>query len=336
MQSFSKLTGAQQAAVLLLCLGEETTSKVFAELTDKEVRLISRCMMSIEHVPAEMAVEAIQAFKQSQQEYSGLFINGGDFARKAISQATGEERRKNILNQLEAEGGGQALEAIATMEPRLVANLLEQEHPQTMALVLSTQTPEHTGRILSFMSEELKSEVMYRIAKLDRISPEVIKQIELALQREIGVAVHKEQQQVGGIDKVVEILGRMEKGVDRNILIRMEEYDPETTEIIRKKMFTFHDLVDVDNMAMQTILKEINTDMLTLALKTAGDDLKNKIFNNISARAAEMIKEDLEVLGPKKLSEVELVQQQVVDIALRLEDEGKIILPGRGGRDVLV
>jgi flagellar motor switch protein FliG len=218
----------------------------------------------------------------------------------------------------------------------MVASLLENEHPQTLALILSTQKPEHTGRILSHLSEELKSDVMYRIAKIDRIAEDVIMQIEESLQREIGIVVGKERQQVGGIDKVVEILGKMEKGVDRNILIRMEELDPEVAEVIRRKMFTFHDLAAVDNAAMQRILKEVNTDTLTLALKTATEELKAKIFNNISKRAAEMIQEDLEVMGPKKLSEVEAVQQTIVKIALKLEDEGELVLPGRGGRDVLV
>jgi flagellar motor switch protein FliG len=177
---------------------------------------------------------------------------------------------------------------------------------------------------------------MYRIARIDRISEDVIAQIEYALQREIGVVVGKERQHYGGIDKVVEILGKMEKGVDRNILTIMEEIDQEVAETIRKKMFTFHDLAGIDNMALQRILKEINTDTLTLSLKTASNELKDKIFNNISNRAAEMIREDLEVMGPKKLSEVELVQQTIVKIALKLEDEGELVLPGRGGRDVLV
>jgi flagellar motor switch protein FliG len=332
----SKLSGSEKAAILLMCLGEDATARVFQELSDSEVRMISRSMMNIDHVPADIAEEILAAYKSSQQEYVGLYIRGNEFAKKAISKSGSQKRIESLMEQVVSGTESRPLETISMMQPRMVASLLEHEHPQTLALILSTQKPEHTGKILSHMPEELKADVMYRIARIDRIAEEVIIQIEDALQREIGVVVGKERQQVGGIDKVVEILGKMEKGVDRNILIRMEETDPEVAEIIRRKMFTFHDLSAVDNAAMQRILKEVNTDTLTLALKTAGEDLKNKIFNNISNRAAEMITEDLEVMGPKKLSEVEAVQQTIVKIALKLEDEGELVLPGRGGRDVLV
>lgn len=333
---FSKLTGSERAAVLLLCLGEEATTRVFEELSDSEVRIISRNMMTIDYIPKEVAEDAFLAYKKTQQDHAGLFVRGNEFARNAISSTSDQERFKAILEQVVTGTESRPLETIAMMEPRMVASLLETEHPQTVALILSTQTPEHTGKILSLMSEEVKADVTYRIARIDKVSPEVINQIEEALQQEIGVVVNREQQQVGGVDKVAEILARMEKGADRNILTRMEEIDPEMAEEIRRKMFTFEDLVSLDNQALQKILKEVNTDTLTIALKTASDAIKEKIFSNISNRAAEMIEEDLEVMGPTRLSEVEAMQQTIVKTALRLENEGTIILPGRGGQDVLV
>ena len=332
----SKLSGSEKAAILLMCLGEDATAKVFRELSDSEVRMISRSMMAINHVPADVAEEILAIYKKAQQEFVGLFIRGEEFAQKAIAKAGNQERVDTLMDQVISGTDSRPLETISMMQPRMVATLLEHEHPQTVALILSTQQTDHTGRILSHLPEELRSDVLYRIARIDRISEDVITQIKNALQREIGVAVGKERQHFGGIDKVVEILGKMEKGADRNILSQMEETDQEITETIRKKMFTFHDLAGVDNLAMQRILKEVNTETLTLALKTASDELKNKIFNNISNRAAEMIREDLEIMGPKKLSEVELVQQTIVRVALKLEDEGELVLPGRGGRDVLV
>lgn len=333
---FSKMTGAEKAAILLLCLGEEATGKVFSELSNSEIKMISRAMVAIEHVPADVAEEALNAYTNSQQDYAGIFIESTEFVKKAINSVGDPKRVSVLMDQVATGKDSSSLETIAMMQPKMVSTLLEHEHPQTLALVLSTQKPEHTGKILSFLPEELKAEVMYRISKLDKVSPDILKQIEAALQREIGVVVGKEKEQFGGIDKVVEILHRMEKGVDRNILIRMEETDPEMADAIRKKMFTFEDLLALDNRAIQTVLKEVNSDTLTMAMKTASDELKTKIFNNISNRAAEMIKEDLEVMGPTRLSEVEAVQQQIVQIAMRLEDEGQIVLPGRGGRDVLV
>jgi flagellar motor switch protein FliG len=333
---FAKLSGSEKAAILLMCLGEEATAKVFRELSDAEVRMISRSMMAINHVPADVAEEILANYKQAQQEYIGLYIRGNEFAQKAISKAGDKKRVDFLMKEVSSGTDSRPLETISMMQPRMVATLLEHEHPQTVALILSTQQTDHTGKILSHLPEDIRSDIMYRIAKIDRISDDVVAQIEYALQREIGVVVGKERQHFGGIDKVVDILSKMSKGSDRNILIRMEETDREVAETIRKKMFTFHDLSGVDNMAMQRILKEVNTDTLTLALKTATDELKNNIFNNISNRAAEMIREDLEVMGPKKLSEVEVVQQTIVKIALKLEDEGELVLPGRGGRDVLV
>ena len=332
----TKLSGSEKAAILLMCLGEDATAKVFQELSDSEVRMISRSMLAINHVPADIAEEILANYKKAQQEYVGLYIRGNEFVRKAIAKAGDQQRVDSLIKEVTSGTESRPLETISMMQPRLVATLLEHEHPQTVALILSTQQTEHTGRILSHFSEELRSDVLYRIARIERISEDVIAQIEYALQREIGVVVGKERQHFGGVDKVVDILGNMEKGMDRNVLIRMEETDREITDIIRKKMFTFHDLAGLDNMAIQRILMEISTETLTLALKTASDELKNKIYSNLSKRAVEMIREDLEIMGPRKLSEVEMVQQIIVRTVLKLENEGELVLPGRGGRDVLV
>lgn len=333
---YSKLSGVEKAAVLLLCLGEEASSQIFAELDDLEVRMISRCMMSIDHVPADVAREVLNECRQVQHKSIGLFVNGNDFVRRAIESTGDDERAEQLLEQVASGTEGRPLETISMMQPRMVASLLESEHPQTIALILSTQKSEHAGRILSFFSSELQADVMARVAKIDRVSPEVIAHIEDALQREIGVVVSKEQKEVGGVDKVVEILGRLSKGSDRAILALIEAGDPEMAEEIRKKMFTFDDLVQLDNRSLQMVLREVNNETLTLALKTASEGIKEKIFSNISQRAAEMIQEDLEAMGPVRLSEVEAMQQTILQAALKLEEEGQLVIPGRGGEDTLV
>ncbi|MCP3178390.1 MAG: flagellar motor switch protein FliG [Desulfuromonadales bacterium] len=333
---FYDLSGVEKAAMLLLCLGERATSMVFKELSDAEVRAISRCMVSMEHVPAPLAREVIGAYEKAQVEYAGIFVKGDEFVKNAISESGDPKRIEQLMEQVAAATEKRPLETIALMQPRVVASLLASEHPQTMALILSTQKPDHTSRILSYLPDDVKSDVMYRIAKIEQVSPDVIKHIEDALQREIGVVSDKEQQELGGIDTVVDILARMEKGADRNILTRIDEVDPEMAEAIRKKMFTFDDLVMLDNPSLQKILREVDNDTLTLALKAATPEVKEKIFSNISIRAAEMIEEELEAMGPVRLSEVESMQQTIVKIALRLEEEGTLIIPGRGGDDVLV
>lgn len=331
----NRMSGQEKAAVLLMCLGESATSAVFSELGDAEIRMLTRIMITVDHIPAEVANDVMAEFQNAQKKNPGMYIKSEDFIRNAIT-GTGDEQAELILQEIMSGVETRPLETIATMQPRMVASLLEHEHPQTLALILSTQRSDHTSKILQFLSDDLAGDVMYRIAKIDKVMPEVIAQIEEALRREIGGVSKKEQQEVGGIDKVVDILGRMEKGSDRSIVDSIEVTDPELAESIRKKMFTFGDLVDIDGRAMQMILREINNDTLTLALKTATDELKNLIFSNISNRAAEMIKEDLEAMGPVRLSDVEAMQQTIVKLALKLEEEGQIVIPGRGAGDELV
>ena len=217
----------------------------------------------------------------------------------------------------------------------MVAGLLEQEHPQTVALVLSTQHIEHAAEILTHLPEKMRADVVYRISKIEKVSPEVITRIEDALHREIGLVSGKAHKKVGGVEAVVGILNHMKNNLESEILDEMEQTDPEMAEEIRKKMFTFEHLITLDGRSLQMILREVNNDSLTLALKTASEQMKEKIFANMSNRAAEMIKDDLEAMGPVRLSEVEMMQQAIVKIAMKLEEEGKLVL-GTGGGDELV
>ncbi len=331
-----KLNGITRAAILLLCLGEEVAAQVMRELSDEEIFRVTRAMAEIDHIPEDIKTAVLSDFELSTEAQAGLVIKGQDFAKRTIAASGDEQRVKSLMKQFITGTESRPLETIAKMQPAMVAGLLEREHPQTIALVLSTQTPEHSGAIISHLPEEMRADVIYRIATIDAVSPGVIDRIEDALHREIGVVVGtQEQRQVGGIPKVVEILDRMENNLDADILDNLEEMDPDMVEEIRKQMFTFEDLVNIDGRSLQMILREVNNDSLTLALKTASDELKEKIFANMSARAADMIRDDLEALGPVRLSEVEAMQQTIVKIAMKLEEEGKLVL-GKGGGDELV
>ncbi len=331
MKAAERLSGAQKAAILILCLGEDAAARIFEALDDSEVRDISRCMMDVEHVDPELARAVLEEYKNAKNQDLGVYIKGDSFARNAILGGENHERAEYLIEQVTAGIEGRPLETISKMHPRMVASLLESEHPQTVALILSTQREDHASRVLMQMPEELRGEIMYRIAKIENVSPEVIGRIEDALQREIGVVVSQDKKQVGGVDKVVEILGKMEKGSDQVILTGIEAADAEMAEEIRRRMFTFEDLIVLDGRSMQAVLREVSTDSLTLALKTASDELKNKIYSNISQRAADMIEEDLDAMGPRKLSEVEAMQMEIVKVALKLEEDGTLVIPGRGG-----
>ncbi|MBN1141880.1 MAG: flagellar motor switch protein FliG [Deltaproteobacteria bacterium] len=331
-----KLSGLQKAAVLLMYLGKEAAAKVFENFSDNEVQAVSRCMMEIDHVPGEVLKQIVREFEQCFTEDAGIYVEGDAFVRNILESALDKERADYLMENLTSFYDNHPLETISSMEAKTVSGLLVGEHPQTIALILSTQKNEHTAKILGGLPDELRGDVLYRMARIDRVSPEIVSQIEKALQKEIGGMSNKEYQHVGGIDKVVEIMGRMEKGSDQAALEIIEESDREMAEEIRKRMFTFEDMVKLDPRALQKILREINSEQLVLALKTASDDLKNAIFKNVSQRAADMMKEDLEALGPVKLSEVEAMQSNIVKVAFRLQEEGQITIPGRGGDDVLV
>lgn len=329
------LTGLNRAAVLLICIGEEASARIFEELSDDEVRQITRTMATIDHIPLDIKEKVFAAYHDSKKRYAGLFVKGGEFAKKAISATPGEQRANFLLDQFISGTESKSLETIALMAPRMVAGLLEQEHPQTVALVLSTQHIEHAAEILTHLPEKMRADVVYRISKIEKVSPEVLTRIEDALHREIGLVSGKAHKKVGGVDAVVGILNHMKNNLETEILDEMEQTDPEMAEEIRKKMFTFEHLIALDGRSLQMILREINNDSLTLALKTASEQMKEKIFANMSTRAADMIKDDLEAMGPVRLSEVELMQQAIVKVAMKLEEEGKLVL-GTGGGDELV
>ncbi len=329
------LTGINRVAVLLICLGEDATAKIFEELSDDEVRQVTRAMSTIDHIPMVIKERVFANFRESQSLFAGLFVKGNDFAKNAIAATSGETRSKFLMDQFLSGTETKSLETIALMAPRMVAGLLEHEHPQTVALILSTQHMEHAAEILTNLPEETRADVAYRISKIEKVSPVVLSRIEDALHREIGLVSGKAHKKVGGIDAIVGILNHMKNNLDADILEDMEQTDPEMAEEIRKKMFTFENLVALDGRSLQMILREVNNDSLTLALKTASEQMKEKIFANMSTRAADMIRDDLEAMGPVRLSEVELMQQSIVKIAMKLEEEGKLVL-GSGGGDELV
>lgn len=329
------LTGINRVAVLLICLGEEATGMIFEELSDDEVRQVTRAMSTIDHIPIDIKEKVVSSFRESQDRFAGLFVKGDDFAKNAIAATSGDKRSKFLMDQFLSGTETKSLETIALMAPRMVAGLLEQEHPQTVALILSTQHIEHAAEILTNLPEEIRADVAYRISKIEKVSPVVLSRIEDALHREIGLVSGKAHKKVGGLDAIVGILNHMKNNLDSDILEDMEQTDPDMAEEIRKKMFTFENLVALDGRSLQMILREINNDSLTMALKIASEQMKEKIFVNMSARAADMIRDDLEAMGPVRLSEVELMQQSIVRIALKLEEEGKLVL-GSGGGDELV
>lgn len=329
-----KLSGLNRAAVLLMSLGEEAASRIFKELSDEEIHQIARSMATINHIPVSVKNAVLQQYHADQQKMAGLFIKGNEFARNSISATNSGEWTDSLLNQHVSETEAKPFAFISTMKAQLVADLLAKEHPQTIALILSTQDSDHSSNIISCLAEDLQAEIIHRIAKLDYVSVEVMTRLEEFLEQEVGKTNVEKQKLIGGFDRAVQLLSKMTHDRNDSILGQLEQTDTELAKKMRSKLFTFEGLVNLDNRVLQLLLREINNDSLTLALKTASESLKEKIFSNMSPRAVEMIRDDLEALGPVRLNEVEAMQQTIVTTAMKLEDNKA--LKGENGNSHVV
>ena len=317
------LSGIQRAAVLLMCLGEETAARVFDQLTDQEIQRITGSMTAIDYISLSMKNAVLQRFIEDQQKSEGLYISGDEFARKSIIATHSKERTESLLNQHLIEES-KPLGMLSSIKPQLVADIIQGEHPQTIALILSTQDSSYASEVVSLLPDDVQADIVFRIAKLEHVSQEVLDTLEAYLLEEIGKMGQGSQQDIAGFDQAVKLLSKMKHTLNTSILGKLEETDNELVQRIRKKMFTFEALGELDDRILQSILRRINNDSLALALKTASDELKQRFFSNMSPRAAEMIRDDLETLGPVRLTDVEAMQQAIVKTAMRLQEESAL------------
>lgn len=322
--SAERLSGVQRAAVLLMCLGEQTAAQVFDQLSDQEVQRITGSMASIDHIPQSLQNDVLQRFLDEQQKSAGLYISGDEFAKKSISATRSQKRTESLLNHHLAEVDAQPFGLLSTIKPHLVADIIQGEHPQTIALILSTQDSGYGSEVISFLPEDSRADIVLRIAKLEQVSEEVLDTLEGYLVDEISKMGHGSQREISGFEQAVKLLSKMKHEHNSAILGKLEETDNDLAQKIRKKMFTFEALGELDDRILQSILRRINNDSLALALKTASDKLKQRFYANMSPRAAEMIRDDLDAIGPVRLSDVEAMQQAIVKTALRLQEENSL------------
>ena len=329
------MNGADKAAILLLFLGPDATSKVFDHLEDDEIKKIGQSMAGLGHVSRPVIDTVVQEYTGMTDPSSGFFSQGEEFVKKVLEKALGPQKAEILLQELYSSNG-EMVDILANMDGKTIANFLSQEHPQTIAVILAKLKPKQSGEVIAHLPQELQADVVMRIADVDQVSPEILAEIDDVIKREFTSMGGVQRFKVGGVDKVVEVFGHLDRSREKQILDALDILNPPLAEIIRKHLFTFEDIFALDERSIQQIMREVSTETLTLSLKTCTDDLKDKIFRNISSRAAEVIKEDLEVMGPVRLSDVEKAQTEIVKVASRLEEEGKIVIVGRGGDDVLV
>lgn len=330
------MTGTDKAAILLLYMGDEVTRSVYEHLDDDEIKKISKSMANLGHVTRKTIAEVVEEFTTISNPESGIFSQGEEFVRKVLEKALGPVKAAALMEELSASNYGDLVDILSNMDAKSIANFLSQEHPQTIAVILAKLKSKQTSEIISTLPQELQAEVVLRIADVEQVSPEILMEIDDVLKREILSMGGTSRYKVGGIDKVVDMFNHFERSKEKQILDTLDVLNPPLAELIRKHLFTFEDIFQLDDKSIQSVMREISNDTLTLAMKTSPDDVKEKIFRNISSRAADMIKDDLEVMGPVRLSDVEKAQTEIIKIVRKMEEDGKVVLAGRGGDDVLV
>lgn len=334
---YDALRGIDKAAILINYLGKQAIKVLFTKMDDGDIRKLIHLMSKFKVVPVHITKRVLEDYYEMLSEAEDFIFSDTMASKDTIIEALGEERARGIMGGLNiSSGSGRTLESLEMVDAKALSTFLVNEHPQTVAVILAHLEPEKKGEVLRRLPESLQAEVVLRMANLENVDPELIADIDKVLKNQLSNTHTIEQASLGGVQPVAEMLNVMDKNTEQSIMSRLEEKDPLLAEEIRKLMFVFEDVTKIDDRGIQILLKEIPNDRLLLALKTANEDIRAKIFKNISARAAEMLREDLSNMGPARLSDVETAQQEIVNVARRLESEGKIIIARGGTEDAMV
>ncbi|MSW63835.1 MAG: flagellar motor switch protein FliG [Actinobacteria bacterium] len=334
---YDNLKGFEKAAILINYLGSDAAKKLLKHMDDGDIRKLLTIMGKFRIVPISVTKRVLEEYYESISESEEYIFSDKTTTKDTIVDAIGEERARGVLGHLNVSHSARPmLESLEVVDAKSLANFLIHEHPQTVSVILAHLEPEKKGEVLKRLPEALQAEVVLRMANLDHVAPELIAEVDRVLKDELANIGTVEQAALGGVQPVAEMLNVMDKNTEKAIMSRIEERDPILAEEIRKLMFVFEDIVKIDDKGIQTLLKEVPNEKLLLALKTANEEIKNKIFKNISQRAAQLLKDDISNMGPSRLSDVEGAQVEIVNVARRLESEGKILIARGGSEDALV
>jgi flagellar motor switch protein FliG len=332
-QSIVDLTGKRKAAILLACLGPERASQVLAELQENEVDQITLDISGLSAIDPDLKSEVLDEFQQMAQAKEFVTQGGIEYAKDLLEKSFGPERAFEILNRLQSSLQEVPFQFLKKADPAQISSFIQDEHPQTISLIVAHLDPPTAAIILSSLPQQTQTEVVMRIATMDRTAPEIVHEVERVLERKMAAIFSQGFTFAGGVKDVAEILNRVERATEKSIMSDLEERDPELADEIARLMFTFEDIVYVDDTGIQKALREIETKDLALALKSANDEVSDKVYRNMSERARTMIQEEIEFMGPTRLKNVEEAQQKIVAVIRRLEEAGELIVSGRGQGD---
>ena len=325
-----KIPYIEKASILLLTIGEEAAAKILQQLGPKEVQRIGTSMANLTDVKRERVIAVFDSFISELTNTTGFGIGADNYLRNVLTRALGEEKATGIIDRILLGGNTQGLETLKWMDARAISDVIKQEHPQIQAIVIAYLEGDLSAEVLSYLPENMRLDVIVRVAKLDTVQPDALNELNNILERQFSGGSSAQKRRIGGAKVAADIMTNLEGSVEKNLMKSLTDFDKSMAENIQDLMFVFSNLMDVDDRGIQSILRDIPNDLLLIALKGADEDLRQKIFNNMSVRAAELLRDDLEVLGPTRLSDVESAQREILNIARQKANDGEIILGGSG------
>lgn len=332
MKAMSKLSGAERAAIFLMSLGENEAAEVMKHLGPREVQQLGVAMSGMENVSRDKVNGVIGEFVQTVEEQTALGIGNTDYVRSVLVKALGEDRAGGIIDRILMGGNTRGLEQLKWLDPKTIAEMVRLEHPQIIAIVLAYLDADQAAQVLNHLPERSRHDIVMRVATLEGIQPAALKELDEIMERQFSGKQRIKSSSIGGAQAAANMLNFLESSAESQIMEQISDIDSDLGDQIQDLMFVFEDLADVDDRSVQMLLREIGTDVLVMALKGADESVKEKFFRNVSKRAGEMLRDDLEAKGPVRVSEVETAQKEILAVARRMADEGQIALGG-GGED---
>lgn len=331
-----EISGIEKAAVLLIALGPEKSANVFKHLKEDEIEQLTLEIANTRSVSPGLKEQVMDEFYEVCLAQQYIAEGGIGYAKDLLEKALGSEKARDVIGKLTASLQVRPFEFIKKTDASQLLNFIQDEHPQTIALILSYLSSGQASAVISGLAPDKQAEVAKRIAQMDRTSPDVIKEVEKVLERKLASLVNQDYTIVGGVDAIVEILNTVDRGTEKHIIETLEIEEPELADEIRKKMFVFEDILALDDKSIQRVLREVDNNELAVALKGSGEEVQTVIFKNLSTRLASMIREDMDYMGPVRLKDVEEAQQKIVNVIRKLEDTGEIIISRGGGDEIVV
>ncbi len=330
------LSGKQKAAIFLVTLGAEVSAEVFKHLREDEIEVLTFEIARLENIDPESRDMVLQEFQELMMAADFISSGGIDYARELLEKSLGSQKAVDIINRLTSSLKTRPFDFVRRTDPAHLLNFIQQEHPQTIALILAYLEPLKASQILSQLPQEKQSDVAKRIATMDRTSPEILREVERVLEKKLSSLSSEDYTSAGGVPSIVDILNLVDRTTEKTIIESLEEEDPELAEEIKKRMFVFEDIIMLDDRAVQRVMREVDTAELAKALKAVDPEVQDKIFRNMSKRAAALLKEDMDFMGPTRRKDVEEAQQKIVSVIRKLEEQGEVVIARSGEEDVLV